>query len=107
MMRRLGGLSTEQQIDRVYENMRPSYRRYIHRSGITGVADLIYRVTEHEDIELPEAEYNEIPNDAKIGRRWHRESRESDKRERDDKPDIPKKRVLLELRPGRSPENRL
>jgi len=58
MMRRLGGLSTEQQVDRVYENMRPSYRRYIHRDGITGVADLIYRVTEHEDIEIGETEYN-------------------------------------------------
>jgi len=58
MMRRLGSLSTEQQIDRVYENMRPHYRRYIHRSDITGVADLIYRVTEHEDIELAETEYN-------------------------------------------------
>jgi len=58
MMRRLGGLSTEQQVDRVYENMRPSYRRYIHRDGVTGVADLIYRVTEHEDIELAETEYN-------------------------------------------------
>jgi len=58
MMRRFGGLSVKQQVDRVYENMRPSYRRYIHRDGITGVADLIYRVTEHEDIELAEAEYN-------------------------------------------------
>jgi len=29
MMRRLGGLSPAQQIDRIYENMRPTYRRYI------------------------------------------------------------------------------
>jgi len=54
-MRRLGGLSTEQQVD---ENMQPFYRWYIHRSGITRIADLIYRMTEHEDIELAEAEYN-------------------------------------------------
>jgi len=58
MMRRLGGLSPSQQIDRIYENMKPSYRRYIRRTEVKTVEELIYRVTEHESIEQAEAEYN-------------------------------------------------
>jgi len=58
MMRRLNGLSPSQQIDRIYENMKPSYRRYIRRTEIKTVEELIYRVTEHESIEQVEAEYN-------------------------------------------------
>jgi len=103
MIRRLGGLSTEQQVDRVYENMRLFYRRYIHRDGITGVTDLIYRVTEHEDIEIAETEYN-----SRITRKYQLyESRRREKRERDDKPNISKERMLLELRPAQSPKDRL
>jgi len=58
MMRRLGGLGPSQQIDRIYENMKPSYRRYIRRTEVKTVEELIYRVTEHESIEQAEAEYN-------------------------------------------------
>jgi len=57
MMRRLGGLSAAQQIDRIYENMRPTYRRYIRRSEVKQVGELIYLVTEQESIERAEIEY--------------------------------------------------
>jgi len=58
MMRRLGGLTPSQQIDRIYENMKPSYRRYIRRAEVQTMEELIYRATEHESIEQAEAEYN-------------------------------------------------
>jgi len=58
MMRRLGGMSTAQQIDRIYENMRPSYRRYVRRTEIKQVGELIYLVTEQESIERAEIEYS-------------------------------------------------
>jgi len=57
MMRRLGGLSAAQQIDRIYENMRPTYRRYIRRTEVKQVGELIYLVTEQESIESAEIEY--------------------------------------------------
>jgi len=46
MMRRAGNLTTEEKIDRLYENMRTEYKFFI-RLGDQTLADLAYQTAEY------------------------------------------------------------
>lgn len=50
LMRRAGGFSPEEQLDKIYENLRAEYKIYVHRNSITTLADLRKRAAEFEDI---------------------------------------------------------
>ncbi|KMQ86043.1 hypothetical protein RF55_15088, partial [Lasius niger] len=51
LMRRAGNYSRDEQLDRVYENMHPEYKIYVHYDDGTNLAELQARVAEFEDIE--------------------------------------------------------
>jgi len=50
-MRRAGGFSQEEQIDRLYENMHPEYKLYVRLDDISNLSELSARATEYETIE--------------------------------------------------------
>ena len=54
LMRRAGGFSRGQQLDRIHANMRPTYRKYVRRGDVRSLTELIARVTELEGIEREE-----------------------------------------------------
>ncbi|KAH0540004.1 hypothetical protein KQX54_011023 [Cotesia glomerata] len=47
-MRRHGKMSKTNQLDRLYDNMRPDYRTYIKRRDVRSVAELIHLAKEYE-----------------------------------------------------------
>ena len=51
LMRRAGGFTYEEQLDRIYENMHPDYKLYIRISDVTSINDLQARASEYKDIE--------------------------------------------------------
>jgi len=56
-MRRHGGLSATQQLDRIYENMNPTYQMYMLRSEVNSLAQLMHRMAEYDRIERNKTEY--------------------------------------------------
>ena len=54
LMRRAGGFTREQQLNRIHANMRPTYRKYVRRGEVRSLTDLIARITEIEGIEQEE-----------------------------------------------------
>lgn len=50
IMRRAGGFSTDDKVDRLYENLRAEYKLYIRFEEITDVHDLTARAREFEEI---------------------------------------------------------
>lgn len=57
LMRRHGGLTATQQLDRIYENMNPKYHMYLLRSEIKTLAQLVHRMTEYDRIESNKTKY--------------------------------------------------
>ena len=51
LMRRAGGITREEQIERVYENMQPEYKIYVRYDEAASLAELQARASEYEDIE--------------------------------------------------------
>lgn len=60
-IRRYGLMSKENQVERIYNNLRPDYRRYIRRHEVVTVADLIRMTNEYELILLAEKAYKPPP----------------------------------------------
>ena len=54
LMRRAGGFSRSQQLDRIHSNMRPTYRKYVRRREVRSLSEFIARVAELERIEQEE-----------------------------------------------------
>lgn len=50
MMRRAGGYTPQDKIDKLYEGMEPEYRLYINRNDISSVSELTSRANEYEEI---------------------------------------------------------
>ncbi|XP_044594034.1 trichohyalin-like [Cotesia glomerata] len=61
MMRRYGKMSEYNQIDRLYFNLRPEYQRYIRRSEIHSVANLLSLASDYERIAILEKNYKPPP----------------------------------------------
>lgn len=57
LMRRQGGMTASQQLDRIYENMNPAYRLYVQREKVTGIGQLRQQITRYEEIEVARKEY--------------------------------------------------
>ncbi|KMQ83460.1 hypothetical protein RF55_19996, partial [Lasius niger] len=51
LMRRAGGFTRDEQIERVYENMQPEYKIYVRYDEAASLAELQARASEYEDIE--------------------------------------------------------
>ncbi|KAL6421213.1 hypothetical protein ACFW04_013639 [Cataglyphis niger] len=51
LMRRAGGLSSEEKYERIYENMRAEIKRYVRYNADEGIDELQMKVTEQEEIE--------------------------------------------------------
>ena len=51
LMRRAGGFSPAEQLERIYDNMHPEYKIYVRIDDVHNVAELQMRATEFEDIE--------------------------------------------------------
>ena len=62
LMRRAGGISEEEKLDRIYENMKPVYRRHIRRRTLQSTSQLIEEAIELEEIERLEVEYTTTHN---------------------------------------------
>lgn len=60
LMQRRGGITPSQQIDRIFINMNPAYRRHMRRTDIQGILDLYRMIAEYEEIEKAEAEYRAL-----------------------------------------------
>jgi len=58
-MRRAGGFSQEDQIDRLYENMHPEYKLYVRLDDISSLSELSARAAEYEAIEKQRRERSE------------------------------------------------
>ncbi|XP_051165719.1 3-phosphoinositide-dependent protein kinase B-like [Leptopilina boulardi] len=61
LIRRYGLMSRESEIERLYRNLRPEYRRYIRRHEIQNVSDLIRLTNEYELIVVAEKAYKPPP----------------------------------------------
>lgn len=61
LIRRYGKMSFNSEIDRLYMNLRPEYRRYIRRHEIRNVSDLIRLTNEFELIICTEKSYKPPP----------------------------------------------
>ncbi|XP_024879264.1 uncharacterized protein LOC112459414 [Temnothorax curvispinosus] len=57
-MRRAGGYSADDQLERLYDNMSPGYKYYIRLDDITSLGDLHARAAEYEAIEEQNRERN-------------------------------------------------
>lgn len=61
LIRRYGAMSKGNEVERIYNNLRPDYRRYIRRHEVSTVADLIRLTNEYELIVLAEKSYKPPP----------------------------------------------
>ncbi|KMQ84833.1 hypothetical protein RF55_17040 [Lasius niger] len=57
LMRRSGGFSRDEQVDRLYENMSPEYKFYVRYDDATSVAELQARAADYEEIESQRREH--------------------------------------------------
>lgn len=67
MMRRAGLTDDEEQLETLYEGLRPAYKRYVRRDDVHTLAELGTRAFEFEDIE--EAEREDQTNQRQISPR--------------------------------------
>lgn len=51
LLRQAGGFTPEEQLELIYDHMRPEYKRYIRLDDVVDIIELLGRATEHEEIE--------------------------------------------------------
>lgn len=62
LIRRYGRMSIHSELDRVYNNLRPEYRRYIRRREVKSVNELIRLASEYEMMLVQEKMYKSPPS---------------------------------------------
>lgn len=56
-MRRAGGFSTEDKLERLYENMSPEYKLYVRRRDVRSISELTTLAAEYEEIEQQKGDF--------------------------------------------------
>lgn len=76
LVRRYGKMSYHSELDRIYNNLRPEYRKYIRRREISSVNELIRLVNEFEMMLVQEKAYKPPPSSlVETDNRKHKEPR--------------------------------